>query len=199
MIEPAEDFSGPSTPSVPQRRGRGQGRTERAWQLRCATLATPIGRLQLACDSDDQLRGVDWEDGQGRLLRLLRRQYRVADIDLMPVRQLPAPARALAAYFDGELKALDRLMVVPAGTPFQRRVWQALRGIPAGTTLTYAALAARIGHPAAVRAVGAANGANPVSVIIPCHRLVGSGRSLTGYAGGIERKAWLLAHEGARH
>jgi methylated-DNA-[protein]-cysteine S-methyltransferase len=104
----------------------------------------------------------------------------------------------LQAYFDGDLAALDRVDVELNGTAFQRRVWEALRGIEAGTTTSYGALARTVGEPAAVRAVGAANGANPVAVIVPCHRVIGSNGSLTGYGGGLERKKWLLAHE-ARH
>ncbi len=167
------------------------------WTLQCVTLTTPLGRLEVVCDGDGQLRGVDWEDGQGRLLRLLSRQYRRNPIRFDSAGPPPPAAEALQAYFAGDLSAIDRLRVEPAGTPFQQRVWQALRVIPAGMTLSYAGLAARLGQPAAARAVGAANGANPVSVIIPCHRLVGSDRGLTGYAGGVRRKAWLLAHEGA--
>ena len=86
----------------------------------------------------------------------------------------------------------------PGGTPFQQTVWSALREIPVGTTRTYAQLAASIGRPSAPRAVGLANGQNPVSIVIPCHRLIGSSGALTGYAGGLERKRWLLRHEGAR-
>ena len=82
------------------------------------------------------------------------------------------------------------------GTPFQKRVWDALRQVPAGKTATYAEIAVLIGSPAAVRAVGAANGANPVAVVVPCHRIIGSNGTLTGYGGGLKRKEWLLRHEG---
>ena len=102
----------------------------------------------------------------------------------------------LDGYFAGDIAALDRIEVDPAGTPFQRLVWDALRAIPAGTTTSYGALAGRIGRPNAVRAVGAANGANPIAVVVPCHRVIGAGGSLVGYGGGLERKRWLLAHEG---
>jgi methylated-DNA-[protein]-cysteine S-methyltransferase len=102
----------------------------------------------------------------------------------------------LDRYFAGEVAALDTVPVELNGTPFQKTVWQALRRIPAGTTISYAELARRIGEAAAVRAVGAANGANPVAVIVPCHRVIGSNGSLTGYGGGLDRKQWLLAHEG---
>ena len=102
----------------------------------------------------------------------------------------------LASYFDGHITALDGIDVGLNGTPFQRRVWEALRGVPAGTTASYGEIARRIAAPAAVRAVGAANGANPVAIVVPCHRIIGSSGSLTGYGGGLERKQWLLRHEG---
>lgn len=102
--------------------------------------------------------------------------------------------RQLAAYFQGELSEFD-LPLNPSGTDFQRVVWQALRKIPFGTTMSYGEMARRIGNPAGSRAVGAANGRNPISIIIPCHRLIGSTGKLTDYGGGLERKAWLLAHE----
>ncbi len=107
---------------------------------------------------------------------------------------LTARARA---YFAGDLGALAAVPVDGGGTAFQRRVWEALRDIPAGETESYSALAARLGMPRASRAVGSANGRNPIAIAVPCHRVVGADGSLTGYAGGIERKRWLLAHEGA--
>lgn len=106
-------------------------------------------------------------------------------------------ASAVHAYFQGEFAIIDSLSVDVGGTPFQRAVWRALRAIPAGRTMSYAELARHIGRPSAVRAVGRANGANPISVVVPCHRLVGTNGSLTGYGGGLERKRWLLAHEAA--
>ena len=109
---------------------------------------------------------------------------------------VPAITTVLQRYFDGDIAALDGIAVNLNGTPFQKNVWQALRRIPAGTTISYSELARRVGDPAAVRAVGTANGANPVAVIVPCHRVIGSNGSLTGYGGGLERKQWLLAHEG---
>ena len=105
--------------------------------------------------------------------------------------------RQLEEYFAGERRAFD-LPVAPAGTPFQQRVWEELQRIGYGETITYAELAARIGRPTAIRAAGAANGANPVSIIIPCHRVIGSDGSLTGYGGGLEAKRLLLELERAR-
>ena len=116
-----------------------------------------------------------------------------------PVEQVDDPAGAAAAlvhYFAGNFQAIDRISVEMNGTPFQKRVWDALRKVPAGKTASYAEIAALIGAPAAVRAVGAANGANPVAVVVPCHRIIGSNGTLTGYGGGLKRKEWLLRHEG---
>jgi len=96
------------------------------------------------------------------------------------------------------LPAIDDLEVATAGTTFQRDVWRELRRIPVGQTISYSELAQRIGRPKAVRAVGLANGANPVSIVVPCHRVIGANASLTGYGGGLHRKVWLLEHEGVR-
>jgi methylated-DNA-[protein]-cysteine S-methyltransferase len=100
-------------------------------------------------------------------------------------------------YFDGDLKVLDAIEVSTAGTAFQEQVWKALRTIPVGSTWSYSQLAVHIGRPRAVRAVGHANGQNPVAVIVPCHRVIGASSALTGFGGGLERKRWLLQHEGA--
>lgn len=108
-----------------------------------------------------------------------------------------APARALRAYVAGDLDALDGLAVDTGGTPFQQRVWAALRTIPTGSTWSYRDLAAAVGSDTATRAVGSANGANPVSVVVPCHRVIRTDGTLGGYGGGLDRKTWLLAHEGA--
>ncbi len=109
---------------------------------------------------------------------------------------IPGVAAIMARYFTGEIGVLDTIPVELNGTPFQKNVWQALRRIPGGSTISYAELAKRIGEPSAVRAVGTANGANPVAVIVPCHRVIGSDGRLTGYGGGLDRKQWLLEHEG---
>lgn len=163
-------------------------------------MATPIGDLAVVADAAGGLRAVEWADEEARLQRHLRLQAGAASFALAPAADPFGLSTALRAYFAGDLASIDALQVAAFGTPFQRAVWQALRAIPSGTTLSYGALAARLGRPAAVRAVGAANGANPVSVVVPCHRLVGADGSLTGYGGGVERKRWLLAHEvrGAR-
>jgi methylated-DNA-[protein]-cysteine S-methyltransferase len=158
-----------------------------------ATIDTPIGPLTIAANGarvclvhfgpvDPYVESslVSWYPGQ-------------------PVETDDDPAGAvsiLARYFEGDLKSLDEIDVELHGTSFQQRVWNALRTVREGTTLSYAKLAERVGSAAAVRAVGAANGANPVAVVLPCHRIIGSDGSLTGYGGGLDRKRWLLRHEG---
>lgn len=158
---------------------------------------TPIGELILVADGQGRLRAVGWTDHENRLTRDLDRAYGAGGYTLERRRNPGGLTAAISSYFAGELGAIDHLPVATAGTPFQQKVWKALRAIPCGTTMSYSELARRIGRPASVRAVGHANGANPVGVVVPCHRLVGKDGSLTGYGGGIERKRWLLAHEAA--
>lgn len=158
-------------------------------------LPTPIGEALVIADPDGVLRAFDWHDYEPRMRRLMARHYGATPI---VEGEPPSAIRdAVARYFDGEVRALEALAWTTAGTAFQRAVWAALCQIPAGVTLSYKGLAERIGAPAAVRAVGLANGANPVGVVVPCHRVIGAHGGLTGYGGGLERKRWLLAHEGA--
>lgn len=159
-----------------------------------AVLPSPLGDIVVIADGAGVLHGLDFAGDGGRLERLVARYWPGARIVDGPAPA--AVARALEAYFAGEVRALDALPVAEAGTDFQRRTWAALRAIPAGAAWSYADLARAVGRPAAVRAVGQANGANPVSLVQPCHRVVASGGGLGGYAGGLARKAWLLAHEG---
>jgi len=168
---------------------------DRVLTLLLDRLATPIGDLLIVADGDGALRATFWTDHLEELRAVLERYYPGLRIELEPVVNPDGLTSALAAYFSGDLHAIDTLPVETAGTPFQREVWHALRLIPCGTTVSYGELARRIGRPAAVRAVGLANGANPVGVVVPCHRVIGSNGSLTGYGGGIERKRWLLDHE----
>ena len=156
---------------------------------------TPVGEMILVVDHDGNLRAADWTDHEERMLRLLRRQYRERELVLEPGENPHGLADAVRRYFAGDLAALDNLPTTTAGTAFQREVWRALREISCGDTVSYAELAERIGKPKAVRAVGLANGSNPIGVIVPCHRVIGADGSLTGYGGGIERKRWLLRHE----
>jgi methylated-DNA-[protein]-cysteine S-methyltransferase len=148
---------------------------------------TPIGPLHAVFDEEERLAELGFSGGQA-ILPVQGGTGRIA---------CPPLARQLLEYFSGKRKTFD-FPLAPKGTPFQLDVWNALLEIPYGDTVTYAELARRIGRPAAVRAVGAANGANPIPVIIPCHRVIGSNGTLTGYGGGIERKQWLLALEGRR-
>lgn len=156
-------------------------------------LETPIGELVIVADRRAML-VADFTDCFDRLGRLLLRYYRVRWCDVRPAPQATGYALALDAYFAGQLDAIDPISIGDAGTLFQRSVWQALRCVEPGARTSYGQLAQIIGHPSA-RAVGFANASNPVSVVIPCHRLTGAGAKLTGYAGGLDRKAWLLAHE----
>src|SRR5947209_15083135 len=133
-----------------------------------------------------------------RMRRLLRLHYG-AEGNNFAVEDCAAPTtirRAISDYFSGDLCAINAIPVTTGGTSFQREVWAALRTIEAGTTLSYRALARQLGRPKSVRAVGSANAANPVAIVVPCHRVIGTDGSLSGYGGGISRKRWLLVHEG---
>jgi len=165
-------------------------------RLRIDRMKTPIGELVLAADEAGRLRLVDWSDREDDWRRGLRLHYGADGFALAPASNPAGLTDAMRAYFAGELDAIAELPVATGGTEFQRTVWRALRRIPCGKTVSYASLARRIGRETAVRAVGLANGANPISIVVPCHRVIGSDGSLTGYGGGIERKRWLLAHEG---
>jgi methylated-DNA-[protein]-cysteine S-methyltransferase len=161
--------------------------------LSVGTLPSPLGEVGFAL-ADDTLLWLGFEFPKQALIQLVQQRFGnllITDFG-NPVDKLKD---ALARYFDGEVKAIDRLQVDGAGTDFQRAVWAALREIPCGETRSYAQIAERIGRPKAVRAVGAANGQNPIWLVVPCHRVIGADGSLTGYAGGIDRKRWLLTHE----
>jgi len=163
--------------------------------LRLDRLATPIGEALIVTDEAGILRAFDWADCEAGMMRLLRLHY--GRVTLEPARAPADLMRRLRRYFDGDLGALDGIAWRTGGTPFQRTVWTGLTKIRPGETVNYGALAARLGCATAVRAVGAANGANPISVVVPCHRVIGADGTLTGYGGGVARKRWLLRHEGA--
>jgi methylated-DNA-[protein]-cysteine S-methyltransferase len=167
-----------------------------AFQL--ARVPSPLGPMLAATDDQGRLRALDWESHAERMHRLLDRHHGRGAVRLTDSSAKSVVADKLEAYFDGDLAAVDDVPTETAGTPFQREIWAALRAIPAGETWTYGRLAAHIGRPEAVRAVGLANGANPINVVVPCHRVIGADGSLTGYGGGLDRKKWLLGHEGAR-
>lgn len=154
---------------------------------------TPLGEGVLVSDQDGALRLFYWEDPTHRWKAALRRCY--GDVTLKEKKIVFGHAKALKKYFDGDIAAVDEIDVAFEGTPFQKKVWNALRKIPGGATTSYGALAKKIGKSDAVRAVGLANGTNPISLIVPCHRVIGSNGSLTGYGGGLPRKRWLLDHE----
>ena len=154
---------------------------------------SPVGELSLVFEND-ALRALDFDDYDERLHRLLTRHYGALTLE-----RAEAPAwlaAPLTAYFAGEHAALDTVPTRTAGSAFQQRVWTALRAIPPGRTWSYGQLAAYIGQAGASRAVGLANGANPVGIVVPCHRVIGANATLTGYGGGLARKRWLLEHEG---
>ncbi len=158
-------------------------------------LPSPIGAMLLASDGE-VLRALIFDDDDDEMATLLRRQYRQVTLTMGRVPE--AISGPVKAYFSGELDALDTVPVATGGTAFQRRVWAALRTIPTGVTTSYGALAASLGQPGASRAVGLANGANPICLVVPCHRVIGADGTLTGYGGGLHRKEWLLRHEGVR-
>jgi methylated-DNA-[protein]-cysteine S-methyltransferase len=159
-------------------------------------LETPVGAALIVTDEAGALRAFNWTDYEPAMRAWIGKHYPKARLS---EGRSPEPVRrAFEAYFRGEARALETVPWKASGTPFQLKVWEALCTIPAGETLSYAGLAERIGRPTAVRAVGLANGANPVAVVVPCHRVIGTDGSLTGYGGGLPRKRWLLELEGAR-
>jgi methylated-DNA-[protein]-cysteine S-methyltransferase len=163
--------------------------------LKVDKLPTPIGRALLFTDELGFLRALHWEDFEERFTAEVRRLY--PGVPLAPGGAPGGITQPLTDYFAGDLARLADTPWRLCGSPFQRTVWHALFDIPPGEVRTYAGQAALIGRPTAIRAVGAANGANPISLVLPCHRVLGTNGTLTGYGGGLERKAWLLRHEGA--
>jgi methylated-DNA-[protein]-cysteine S-methyltransferase len=156
-------------------------------------ITSPIGELTCLVRRG-ALVGVAFDGDAGGTLGKVGRRF--AGEDVRDVHDAGGVRAAFERYFAGEASALDALAVDPGGTPFQAAVWMALREIAAGETWSYQDLALRVGSPLAVRAVGAANGANPVPLVLPCHRVIGKNGKLVGYGGGMDRKVWLLRHEG---
>jgi len=157
-------------------------------------IPSALGAIVIAC-RDGRLCGLDYDDGRDRMAVSLARRYGAGRV--RPARDPFGISGRIRAYLAGDLGAIDEIPAETGGTAFQQEVWAALRRIPAGTTITYGDLAREIGRPAAVRAAGAANGRNPIAIVVPCHRVVGKDGRLTGYAGGLSRKRWLLTHERA--
>jgi len=155
---------------------------------------SPIGGIYLV-SSPNGVCALDFQGYDDRMNSLLTRQFGTYTIHSNG--RVSESRRRVEAYFSGEVRAVDSIQVDVHGTGFQREVWAALRTIAAGATQSYRQLAQRIGRPKATRAVGLANSQNPVAIIQPCHRVIGTNSKLTGYAGGLDRKAWLLRHEGA--
>lgn len=162
-------------------------------QLVMERWSSPVATLLLAADEEGILRALDFVDYEARMHRLLRLHY--GGYALADGKAPRSIKECLTAYFGGAMDALGDIPVATGGTPFQRDVWNALRTIPAGRTLSYGELAVKIGRSGASRAVGAANGANPVAIVVPCHRVIGADGALTGYASGLPHKRWLLDHE----
>ncbi|MFN8548033.1 MAG: methylated-DNA--[protein]-cysteine S-methyltransferase [Candidatus Eisenbacteria bacterium] len=162
------------------------------------SIASPIGAITLITAPDAPARALllgfdfegDWNHGW------LERRHPGARLE--STRRRTQAGAHLAAYLEGEVDALDRIECDAPGTPFQRQVWKELRRIPAGQVISYGELARRVGEPTACRAVASANARNPIAIVVPCHRVIAANGTLHGYAGGLDRKRWLLEHE-ARH
>jgi methylated-DNA-[protein]-cysteine S-methyltransferase len=167
---------------------------EKAMRIVLSRYESPIGPLVLASEGDALLALEFPERSKGIAPRLKASHPDAAVEEGATPKRI---ASALAEYFGGDTRALDRVEVRTEGTPFQREVWAALRRIPAGQVWSYKELAREVGRPKAMRAVGAANGANPVALVVPCHRVIATGGGLGGYGGGLHRKEWLLKHERA--
>lgn len=154
---------------------------------------SPIGDIIVVSDGH-ALRALDFDEYEQRMHGLLKRYY--GDIRLKRAQDPGGASTMIKRYLAGDLDAIRDAEVATQGTPFQELVWSHLRRIPAGTTWSYGELARSIGKPKASRAVGLANGSNPIAIVVPCHRVIGANGTLTGYGGGMERKHWLLVHEG---
>ena len=157
---------------------------------------SPLGPFTLVTRGEALCLAAFSDSTAHALLRALPKRY--PHLPISPGAAPRAVDAAFQAYWSGALGALDSLAVEAGGTPFQARIWAALREIPVGETISYAELSRRVGRPGASRAAGSANGANPISIVIPCHRVIRGDGDLCGYAGGVPRKRWLLAHEGAK-
>ncbi len=162
--------------------------------LRLDRIDTPIGEALLVTDKDGVLRALNFHDYEQRMLKSLRIHYGRQSLTAGAAPR--ATRNVLRRYFEGDVAALNEIVWATAGTEFQRSVWNALTRIRPGATTSYGALAKKLGVGRACRAVGLANGSNPIAIVVPCHRVIGANGALTGYGGGLHRKEWLLRHEG---
>lgn len=172
---------------------RLENNTKLGTKLETDTIETPIGKVIIVVQGE-QLCALDFADCRTRMMTLLAKRF-----DPVTLVETPNPAgiaEQVRRYFAGDLTALETIPTLTGGTDFQQQVWQGLRQIEAGAVMTYGELAKVMDNPKAVRAVGMANSLNPIAIAIPCHRVIGANGKLTGYAGGLSRKRWLLAHEG---
>ncbi len=163
-------------------------------KLMTDTISSEIGEILIVAHRRAMV-AVDFAGYGERLKRSLRARY--GEVELKHSKDPNGYASKIRAYFAGDIDALDEIDVDIGGTPFQAKVWNELRRVRAGTTATYGEIAERVGNPKAVRAVGSTNGRNPLTLVVPCHRIIGANGTLTGYAQGLDKKRWLLAHEGA--
>ncbi len=164
-------------------------------KLQIDRITSPIGTIIIVTD-ELSLCALDFDDYEARMMGLLHKRYPV--LELLPTIDPQGFSSKVRAYLAGDYGSLDNIAINAGGTDFQQLVWEGLRTIPVGTTATYGELAAKLGKPTAARAVGMANSLNPVAIVVPCHRVIGAKAKLTGYAGGLERKQWLLQHEGVQ-
>lgn len=162
------------------------------FQTEC--IETPIGNMTLIA-RDGVVLLLEFTDAEERVDREMKARF--GDVELQAASNPFGISDAVRSYFAGDLHALDQLLTDGGGTAFENRVWAELRRIPVGTTISYGELAQRVGSPNGMRAVGLANGKNPIAIAVPCHRVIGKDGNLTGYGGGLHRKEWLLRHEGA--
>jgi methylated-DNA-[protein]-cysteine S-methyltransferase len=163
-------------------------------QLWLDTLESAVGTICIVTN-DAAVLAIDFDDCRDRMITMLGDRFDA--VTLVPKDNPLGVTTKLRRYFDGQWDALDDIAVNPGGTPFQQTVWTELRNIPLGQAVSYRDLAKALNKPGASRAVGLANSKNPIAIVIPCHRVIGSKGQLTGYAGGVDRKRWLLTHEGA--
>lgn len=161
-------------------------------RLTVSEIETPVGAVRVVTGKNGVC-ALDFSDRWDETCRKLERRF--GSVEFERAARIQGVTDRIRAYLKGDAKALEPIAVDPGGTPFQQRVWSALRRIPAGRTDSYGSLARRIGRPTGARAVAAANASNPISIVIPCHRVIGADGSLRGYAGGVDRKRWLIEHE----